>query len=303
MMIKNLCFFLLCSLILSSCARLDDNLFNPSTLTEYKRDAYTGEVDFKLDASFDISAANIYEFTLTSVADGEAATIYAVYIGDRTLINTHKVILYAHGNKDHMDFYWPRAKLLANIASDIGVLMIDYRGYGRSTGEPSEEGLYADVDAAMQWLQSEGLTDDRLILYGFSMGTAPATELTANTRSMIPAKLILEAPFASAEVMAQDATLLALPGSYVTNLKIDNAAEIQKVQQPLLWLHGTADDFLNIHTHGEVVYKNHLGSEGVGKFPRRIIGAGHSDLPEVMGGTDNFQLYLQIVRDFINGVL
>jgi alpha/beta superfamily hydrolase len=170
--------------------------------------------------------------------------------------------------------------------------MLDYRGYGLSEGEPTEAGLYEDVDAAMQWLKSNGLTNNRLIIYGFSMGSAPSTELSANPRSMRPHKLLLEAPFASSAVMAADGAGLNMPASFVTNLKIDNADEIKKVQQDFCWIHGTNDNFLNIKTHGEVVYKNHAG---VYKEAHRINGADHGEVPVAAG----FGPYLKIVGDFI----
>lgn len=290
--------FIIVVIILFTGCRLDENLFNPNSnkITAYNFDSYTGEVDFKLDASYQIPANLINLFTLQSKAADEKDTtkIYAVYIGNIQRIATDTVILYCHGNKDHMDFYWPRAQLLANTKSKnrYGVLMIDYRGYGLSEGKPTEKGLYADVDAALQWLKSKGLTNNRLVIYGFSMGTAPATKLTAEPQSMIPSKLMLEAPMASAEVMVQDATGLALPGSFATDLKINNAALIKKVQQPLFWIHGVNDDFLPINTQGELVYKNHMG---IYKEAHRIAGAGHSDVPKVMG----FQNYLKAVGDFI----
>ena len=282
----------------TGCLRLDNNLFNPNTtkITEYKLENYTGDVDFRLDASYLIPDSMIHIFTLASQAAGEssATTIYAVYIGNIDSIAKDTVIMYCHGNRDHMDFYWQRAKLLANTKSKnrFGLLMIDYRGYGLSSGKPSEDGLYADVDAALKWLQNKGLTNNRLVMYGFSMGTAPATKLSAEPRSMKPAKLMLEAPFASAEVMTQDASGLAMPGTFFTDLKINNGEEIKSVQQPFFWIHGEADDFLNINTHGEVVYANY---KGVYKEAHRIPNAGHSSVPNTFG----FQNYLKAVGDFI----
>ena len=77
--------------------------------------------------------------------------IYAVYIGNVNTINTDTVIMYCHGNKSQMDYYWQRAKLLANVVgkNNYGVLMIDYRGYGMSEGDSSEEGMYTDVDTVL----------------------------------------------------------------------------------------------------------------------------------------------------------
>jgi pimeloyl-ACP methyl ester carboxylesterase len=283
---------------LVACSRLDDNLFNPNTqkITAYTFDNYTGEVDFRLDASYKIPDSLIHLITLASKMEDEGSPtkIYGVYIGNINTIATDTVIMYCHGNKDHMDFYWPRAALLANTGGKnrFGVFMIDYRGYGLSEGKPSENGLYADVDAALQWLKINGLSDNRLVMYGFSMGTAPATKLTAEPSSMRPVKLMLEAPFASSEVMVQDATGLALPATFVTDLKINNAEEIKTVQQPFFWIHGIDDHYLNITTNGELVYNNH---KGIYKEPHRVPGAGHSNVPNTLG----FENYLKTAGNFI----
>ncbi len=295
-MLGGFCIILL--LGLSGCLRLDDNLFNPNVtkITEYKLDNYTGDLDFRLDASYQIPDSLIHVFQLPSQAPDEtsATLIYGLYIGNIDSIASDTVIMYCHGNRDHMDFYWQRAKLLANTKSKnrFGVMMIDYRGYGLSEGKPTENGLYADADAALKWLKNKGLTNDRLVMYGFSLGTAPAVKLSAEDFSMKPSKLMLEAPFASAEVMIQDASGLAMPAAFFTDLKINNAEEIKKVQQPFFWIHGEADDFLNINTHGAVVYNNYNGTY---KEAHRIPNAGHGNIPNTFG----FQNYLNAVGNFI----
>jgi len=281
----------------TSCQRLDSNLYDPEkNITEYKQDAYEGDQEFILDNSYNIADSLVKEFTLNSKSDDETSStkIYAIYIGRINNIKTDTVIMYCHGNATHMDRYWQRTKLLANTGSKnrFGVLIIDYRGYGLSEGEPTEEGLYSDVDAALKWLKEKGLTSDRLIIYGYSMGSAPATELTANPRTLTPSKLILEAPFASAEVMVQDAALLDMPSSFYVNLEIDNAEEIKKVDQPFLWFHGIDDDYIKMETNGEVVFKNYSGEKGI---PNRIERAHHNDVPEIMG----FEEYSKVVLDFI----
>jgi len=281
----------------SSCFRLDANLFNnDNKIKEYKLDNYTGEQDFILGTFYHIQDSMIHLFTLSSKMASESSSkkIYAIYLGEISKIASDTVIMYCHGNKWHMDFYWQREKLLAHVGgkNHYGVLMIDYRGYGLSEGTPTEEGMYTDVDAALQWLKLNGLSNQRLIMYGFSVGTAPACKLTANPRSLTPSKLILEAPFASAAVMVEDATQLAMPASYVTNLKIDNSEEIKKVNQPFMWMHGTNDKFLNINTHGQVVYNNY---HGVYKEAHKIAGADHGEVPAKYGFTN----YLNDIYTFI----
>lgn len=287
----------LCILTLSSCMKLDPNLYNnDATITEYRFDNYDGEQDFILDTSYTIPQNFMTLLTLPSqtAQESQATDIKALYIGDVNKIGTDTVILYCHGNKWHMDFYWQRAKLLAhtNGKNRYGLLMPDYRGYGLSEGKPTEEGMYADVDACMKWLKEKGMTSERLIIYGFSLGSAPSCELSAKPRTLSPSKLILEAPFGSAAVMVQDASQLNMPAEYFTDLKIDNAEEIKKAGRPFLWLHGTGDAFLSYKTHGQLVYDNHAGAY---KTSYLVEGADHGEVPEKMG----FEKYLEVIGGFI----
>jgi fermentation-respiration switch protein FrsA (DUF1100 family) len=275
---------------LTSCYRLDDFLFNPDDSIEaYLFDDYENP-EIEIPDSYNIPEDLIHLFKLND----EGNDIYAVYVGDLENIATDTVILYCHGNAKHMDHYWTRTKLLANVGhkNRYGVLTLDYSGYGLSEGKPSEEGLYRQVDLAMQWLKDRGMEGSRLVIYGYSMGSAPSTKLSAEPRSLRPEKLILEAPFASAEVMVQDASVLAMPGSFFVNLQINNAELIKKVEQDFLWLHGTVDLFLNMNTHGEVVYKNHSGNY---KKALRVNNGTHNDLPIKL----NLESYLDELEKFI----
>jgi len=282
--------------ISASCLKLDSNMYNVSDkITEYKLDNYTGEQDFILDASYNLPAAYVTQFTLNSKnKEGKDVEIYAIYIGDMAKIATDTVILYCHGNKWHMDFYWQRAKLLAHVngKNRYGVLMMDYQGYGLSKGIAEEQAIYNDVSTCIDWLKLKGLTSGRLMMYGFSLGSAPACELTAHPGSLSPAKLILEAPFASAAVLEQDASQLNMPAEYFTDLKLDNAEEIKLVNQPFLWIHGDNDNFVGYKTHGQVVYNNYAGTY---KEKFLVAGADHGEVPEKMG----FEKYLEVAGTFI----
>jgi pimeloyl-ACP methyl ester carboxylesterase len=278
----------------ASCVRLDSNLFNNKQITQYLMEANTDPQEISLDGSYTISDSLVHLFTLESDDNGDKATIYAQYLGSIAHITTDTVILYLHGTRDNMDYYWNRSKLLANVGGKnrFGVMTIDYRGYGMSKGKPTESGMYADAEAALKWLKNNGLSGSRLIIYGYSLGSAPATYRAANPGSLTPAKLILEAPFAAASVMVQDAAVLAMPPSYFTNLSIDNAREIKKVTQPFMWIHGINDDFLSIKTHGELVFANYSGTYGQ---PHRIAGANHVNVPTVWG----LEAYKSAIATFI----
>jgi alpha/beta superfamily hydrolase len=294
---KRIIIVILVATSLQACLRLDSQFFNVQEISSYLLEDYTGERELPdLPDEYNIATENIHLFSLQSDDNGDVQTIYAIYLGDTTRIATDTVIVYCHGNKHHMDLYWNRAKLLAHVGGKhrYGVLMMDYRGYGMSTGTTTESGLSADVNTCMQWLKDHGLTGERTMLYGYSLGSAPATGLAAEPRALRPSKLILEAPFASAEVMVQDAALAALPASYFTDVRVDNAEKIQHVDQPFCWIHGVDDDFLKIDTHGEVVYNHYQGSY---RESHRIPQAVHNDVPAVMG----YEEYLGVVGEFVGG--
>ena len=277
------CLYFILIVCLSSCLRLDDFLYAPETIDgDYKLNNISPE-DLDIPSSFLVDEDLITELLLPSKnEEGGNETIYAYYLGDTSRIFQDTVILYCHGNAYHIDGYWQRVTLLANVGSKnrYGVLIMDYQGYGKSTGKPYEEGLYKDVNACINWLADKGLIGNRLVLYGFSMGSAPATELTANPRNLIPSKLILEAPFASGGMLVNDATPLNLPGSYATSLEIDNAEEIKKINQPFMWLHGEKDDFLSRRYHGQVIYDNYKGI-----YSHKVITpeGTHSNVPFAIG--------------------
>lgn len=277
--------------------RLDDFLFNnDNTITEYLLDDYPESQTLEVGDEYAVADSMIHFIQFPISDNGQTLQIAGIYVGDLNAIATDTVILYCHGTAKHMDFYWPRQKLYANLGGKhrYGVLMIDYPGYGLSDGKPTESNMYASVGGAMNWLKDRGLTNERLVTFGFSLGTAPVCETAAHPLQypMQPAKIVLEAPFASAEVMIQDAAVLSLPGSYFVNVQIDNAEEIKKVQQPLLWIHGTDDHFLSMQTHGQVVFNNH---SGVWKRAIQVPGGDHENTPFVMG----YQPYLDSILDFI----
>lgn len=276
--------------------RLDSFLFNnDNSITEYKLDSYGGELALEVPVDYLVPNSDIHMLNYSIKDEGKSLNIAAIFVGNINKISSDTVILYCHGNKDHMDHYWPRQKLLSHLGEQgrFGVLMFDYPGYGLSEGSPTEENMYAATNGAMKWLKENGLTNDRLIVYGYSLGSAPATKSVGDSPFVMkPSKLILEAPFASSEVMVQDAALLNMPASYFVNTKIDNAEQIKKCNVPLYWLHGVNDDFLSIETHGRIVYKNH---NKTWKQKSEVLGAGHNDVPTFMG----LEIYSDSILSFV----
>lgn len=275
---------------------MDDLPFLGETITEYKFENYEGDNgNDEMPSSFLIPDSNIHLITLNSKLPGETdgETIYAVYIGNMNTISTDTVIVYCHGQSKHMDAYWPRAKLLANAGGKnrYGVLMMDYRGYGLSTGKSTEASLYQDVRVCLDWLDNKGVASQEVIMYGFSLGTIPAIDLAAFYGTATPHKLILEAPMASVENLTEESLLIDVSSTFFTSLEFDNVEKIKSVNQPFMWIHGVDDDYLSI-SNGEAIYQRHGGTY---KEAHRIAGANHGDVPLIWG----FQNYNQKVLDFI----
>lgn len=295
---KNIAYITLIIILLTatSCRkRLDSFLFNNSELTEYKLDDYTGELALDLPNGYYIHHDKIHHFTYMIEDEGKNLKMHAIFVGDINKIASDTVILYCHGNRDHMDHYWPRQKLLSFTGHQgrYGVLMFDYPGYGMSEGKPTEENMYEATNGALKWLKNNGLTNDRLVIYGYSLGSAPATKSVGDKSFVLqPSKVILEAPFASSAVMIQDGSSLTMPVSYFVDSKINNAEQIKNCDVPLYWIHGIKDDFLSIETHGRIVYNNH---QGVWKQKSEVPGANHNNVPTFMG----LQNYRNKILDFI----
>jgi len=276
--------------------RLDGFLFNPSQIENYQLDAYQGEVSLDLNGAFGVPATMIHQLQWDVELEEGSAKMSAIYIGELNQISTDTVILYCHGNKDHLDFYWPRQKLYANAGGlgRYGVLMFDYPSFGLSEGKASEENMYRSTRRAIEWLKAQGLQNDRFVIFGFSLGSAAACEVAAHPQDfpLSPCKLILEAPFASAEVMIQDAALLSMPGSFLVDLQIDNATEIKNISIPLLWIHGQDDSFLTVKSHGQPVYDNKTTGY---KDAFLIAGGEHENAPFIAG----YQQYIDKIASFI----
>jgi fermentation-respiration switch protein FrsA (DUF1100 family) len=221
--------------------------------------------------------------TMTS----QGRKIYGYFIkSDGT--NPTITILYFHGNWDHLQYYWPRAELL--YKTGCNVFIFDYQGYGMSQGSPSEQSLYADCRAVLEYVLSRSdVSRSRLVFFGYSLGCAGAIDLAAYTFS--PSALCLEAPYASSSALLQTGTLLNIPNSYVMMGEYNNAEKIKKVQSPVLVIHGEADNFIDLEKNGAVVFNNANSP----KLFIRVPGADHEGIPATWG-PDN---YVSAIRQFI----
>ena len=149
-----------------------------------------------------------------------------------------KVLVYFHGNAGSIAGRYPWALQLMNAG--VSVLMVEYRGYGRSEGEPSEDGIYRDAEAVWQWLvNTQKIAPENIVLYGKSLGGGPATELA--TRYPAGA-LVLQSTFTSIPDMAK--RVLPWVPKFLVQTQFDNEKKLKAVKSPTLLIHSRADDLI-----------------------------------------------------------
>ena len=143
------------------------------------------------------------------------------------------VVLYFHGNGDFLAGFFGRFRDL--IADGIGFVAPAYRGYAGSSGAPSEEGLLKDAAAAYAFTTAR-YDADRIVAWGFSLGTGVAVALAAEQKI---GKLILEAPYSSIVDVAASAFPI-FPVRLLLRDPFRSDQRIGKVRVPLLVMHGDA---------------------------------------------------------------
>jgi uncharacterized protein len=145
-------------------------------------------------------------------------------------------VVYFHGNGGNLSL-WSDI-LVAIRQRGLSVFALDYRGYGRSTGEPSEQGLYKDVDATLVWLEGGALAPGVPVIYwGRSLGATMAA-YAASRRA--PDGVILEAGFPESRAVLTGSPLMwAL--SWLSSYRFPTAEWMREVQAPALVLHGDRD--------------------------------------------------------------
>src|ERR1700682_340282 len=146
----------------------------------------------------------------------------------------HPVVLYFHGNGDYLAGFFGRFHDL--IADGIGIVALSYRGYAGSSGQPSEQGLLRDAAAAYAFTAAR-YGADRIIIWGFSLGTGVAVALAAEQPV---ARLILEAPYTSIVDVAASGFPF-VPVRWFLRDRFHSDQRIARVTAPLLVMHGTDD--------------------------------------------------------------
>ncbi|QDU62502.1 Haloalkane dehalogenase [Planctomycetes bacterium Pan216] len=198
----------------------------------------------------------VYEDILFSTEDG--VSLHGWYCTDadrreqpRIVVDegTPKpVVLFFHGNAGSLAW---RAELIREWLGsfDVDFFAIDYRGYGKSDGRPSEEGFYRDSRAAYRWLVEEkGISPERVVIFGRSLGGAVALELALAVEHRC---LVIESTFTSLPDVAR-LVYPWLPFPWLMVTRFDNRDRISSYHRPLFIGHGKRDNLVPIQMAQEL---------------------------------------------------
>jgi fermentation-respiration switch protein FrsA (DUF1100 family) len=196
--------------------------------------------------------------------DHSAGRTEAWWLPARAATAAGPALLYAHGNGELIDHWVGAFETLRNAG--LPVLLVEYPGYGRSGGTPSQASVGAAMRAAYDWLAAQpGVDPGRVVGYGRSLGGGAVCQL-ARERGL--AALVLESTFTSVRTLAQG---FGLPAFLVRD-PFDNLAVVRAFAGPILLLHGERDEVIPV---AEAEVLRGAAREGeLHRFP-----CGHNDCP------------------------
>ena len=210
----------------------------------------------------DQQIAGIEKFWLTT--DGGRVEAWFVPTGDSSSVKQHPVVIFGHGNGELIDF-WP-AELRNFSRLGVNLLLVEYPGYGRSAGNPTQESVTQTFVAAYDWLTSHPQVDSaRIVLFGRSLGGGAVCALARHKPS---AALILMSTFTSAKSFAKN--FLVPP--FIVRDPFDNLTVVQRYSKPVLIIHGKHDTIIPF-SHGKALHEASKQGELI------TYDAGHNDCP------------------------
>jgi fermentation-respiration switch protein FrsA (DUF1100 family) len=202
-----------------------------------------------------------FEALTLDTADGERLDAWFV-----PAPQAHGVVLFLHGNAGNLSHRMDSIAMFHRLG--YAVLIFDYRGYGRSSGKPSEEGLYRDAETAWAYLtHARGIAPENIVLFGESLGGALAAHLAAWER---PGALVLSSVFTSVPDLAAD-LYPWLPARWLTRLRYDTRAALARAKCPVLVAHSPDDEIIP-YRHGEELF-----SAAPGPKVFLSLSGGHND--------------------------
>ena len=149
--------------------------------------------------------------------------------------NSKRVAIFFHGNSRNIGAFGNLYKNIYKTPSDL--LIVEYPGYGKSEGTPSEDGVYQAAERAYQYLLNKGYTSDNIYLIGYSLGGAVATHLA--TKKKVAALLLISPISSVSDTVNSKFSVLSL--LFWTRSKFDTYNMVKKVNTPVMILHSKKD--------------------------------------------------------------
>ena len=230
-----------------------------------------------------------YEDVYFPAIDGEQLNGWFVPAPDTESGGPKDTILWFHGNGGNLSHRTESVVWLTRRLN-VNVFIFDYRGYGRSTGQPTEAGVYLDSRSALNYLRArDDVVPEQIIFLGRSLGTAVAVELVAASQNdPNAAGLILVSPLTSTKDMARVHNRFN-PMRFLVPNRFDSLSRISRVQCPLLIVHSDQDETIPLE-QAQRLYD----AAGEPKSFHLWEGAGHNDEigPGEEGLWKSFEVFL-----------
>lgn len=232
----------------------------------------------KLSQDFEFKYDDHFEELFFDMEDGARINGLIFYdLGE----STRGLVIYFHGNTRSIKGWSKYAKDF--IAHDYDVLMIDYRGFGKSIGKRNEEVMYKDAQVVYNEMLKRGYEEKNIVVYGRSLGSGFACKLASKNN---PKMLILDAPYYSFSQLT-NRFLPFLPLTILLRFSIRTDEYIKYVKCPIYIIHGTKDLLIPFRSS---VKLRKLAPRKARLIP--IYGGGHNNLP-------SFQEYHKHLEDIL----
>jgi fermentation-respiration switch protein FrsA (DUF1100 family) len=203
----------------------------------------------EMDRGFRASPADIgLPFTPLSLVTTDGETLDGWFVPVDTKRTSRGLVIFFHGNAGNMGHRLDYLRMFHDLG--LATLIIDYRGYGRSSGTPSEAGTYLDGAAAWRHAtQVLNVAAGRIVLFGESLGGGVAAQLATENH---PGALILASTFSSVPDMGAELYPL-LPIRLLARIRYDTLARLAQIACPLLVIHSRNDDIIPF-VHGQRLF-------------------------------------------------